>query len=96
MSRATTLVLMRQRHDLVAQIGIERAMIAQDSASLQRLSQIIDRVCDVIQHLRKHPEILLLPLAITVVSRPRRLLALAISGFGLWRLFQSWRHQILS
>ncbi len=96
MSNATTLALVRQRDDLVAQIAIERAAIARNGASLRRLSRMIDKTRDGIQYLQSHPAALLLPVVITVVSRPWRLLALAISGFGLWRMAQSWRRRILS
>jgi hypothetical protein len=96
MTNATALVLARQRDDLVAQITIERAAIVQNSASLRRLSRMIDKVHDGIQYLKSHPEALLLPVVIAVVSRPWRLLTLAISGFGLWRMAQSWRRRILS
>lgn len=96
MTDATTLALVRQRDDLVARIAIERATLAQNNDSLRRLSRMIDKLYDGIHHLKIHPEILLLPLAITAMSRPRRLIALGVSGFGLWKLLQSWRRQILS
>lgn len=96
MTHATALALLRQRDDLVAQIAFERAAITQDGASLRRLSRMIDRVRDGIHYLKSHPETLLLPVVITVVSRPWRLLTVAISGFGLWRMAQSWRRRILS
>jgi hypothetical protein len=96
MTNATTLALLRQRDELVAQIACERAAIAKNGASLRRLSQMIDKVGDGIHYLKKHPEALLLPFAITVVSHPWRLLTLVISGFGLWRMAQTWRRRILS
>jgi hypothetical protein len=96
MTNPTTLALARQRDDLIAQIAIERAVIAQNSATLRRLSRAIDSVRYGIQYLKSHPETLLLPVVITFVSRPWRLFALAISGFGLWRIAQSWRRRILS
>ena len=96
MTNATTLALARQRDDLIAQIAIERATIAQNADSLRRLSRMIDIVRGGIQYLKSHPEAFLLPAVIIVVSRPRRLLTLAISGFGLWRMAQIWRRRILS
>jgi len=88
--------LARQRDTLIVQVVIERTDLAQKGTSLRSAAHVIDKIRDGIQHLKNHPEILLLPLAITVVSRPRRLLTLGISGFGLWRLLQSWRRRILS
>ena len=88
--------LARQRDDLVAQIAMERAVIARNSASLRRLSRMVDQVRGGIQYLKGHPEALLLPAVITIVTRPWRLLAWAISGVGLWRMAQIWRRRILS
>jgi hypothetical protein len=96
MMKAKGLELARQRDDLVAQIVVERSGIALRGASLRLAAQIIDKVRDGIQYLKSHPEVLLLPIVITVVTRPRRLLALAISGFGLWQLARKWRRRILS
>jgi hypothetical protein len=96
MTQATALTLVRQRDDLVAQIAVERAAIAQNGASLRQLSRMIDKVGGGIHYLKHHPEALLLPVVITAVARPWRLLALAVSGFGLWRMVQSWRLRILS
>ena len=96
MTSARTLALARQRDEIVAQIAIERAAIAQNSASLGRFSRIIDKVRDGIQYLKSHPEALLLPVVIAIVARPWRLLTLAISGVGLWRMAQSWRRRIRS
>ena len=96
MTQATALTLVRQRDDLVAQIAVERAAIAQNGASLRQLSRMIDKVRGGIRYLKRHPEALLLPVVITVVSRPWRLLALAVSGLGLWRMVQRWRLRILS
>lgn len=96
MTKAAAQALVRQRDDLIAQIAIERAAIAQNAVSLRRLSRVIDKVRDGIQYLKSHPEALLLPVAITVVSRPWRLLTLVISGFGLLRMARIWRRRILS
>ena len=96
MTKTKALALVRQRDDLVARIATERAVIAQDGASLLRFSRIIDMVRNGIQYLKRHPEALLLPVVITVVSRPWRLLTWAISGVGLWRMAQIWRRRILS
>lgn len=96
MTQATALALVRQRDDLVAQIAVERAAIAQNSASLRQLSRMIDKAGGVIRYLKHHPEALLLPVVITAVARPWRLLALAVSGFGLWRMVLSWRLRMLS
>jgi hypothetical protein len=96
MTNARTLALVQQRDDLVERIAIERVVIARNSASLRRLSRTIDKVRDAIRYLKSHPEALLLPVAIIVVSRPQRLLAFTISAFGLWRMARMWRRRILS
>lgn len=96
MTNAKTLALVRQRNDLVAQISIERAEIARNGISLRRLSGMIDKFSGGLRYLKRHPETLLLPVVITVLTRPWRLLALAVSGFGAWRMVQGLRRQILS
>ncbi len=96
MTNAKTLALVRQRNDLVAQISIERAEIARNGISLRRLSRMIDKFSCGIHYLKRHPETLLLPVVITIVSRPWRLLTLAVSGFGVWRMVQYWRRRILT
>lgn len=96
MTNATTLALLRRREELVAQIAFERAAIAQEGASLRPLSRTIDRIRDGIRYFGRHPETLLLPVVITAVLRPRRLLTMAISGLGFWRMAQFWRRRILS
>lgn len=88
--------LIRQRNDLLAQILIERNDLAQKGAALGQATQVIDKIRGGIQHIKSHPEILLLPLAVLFVSRTRRLWALGISGVGLWRMLRNWRHRILS
>ena len=89
-------ILASRRENLLAQIHIEREELAQAGASLRSAVQIIDKIRNGIHHLTKHPETLLLPLVITLVSRQRRFWALGISGFSIWRLIQSWRQRILS
>lgn len=96
MTSVKTLALVRQRNDLVAQIAMERAVIAQNGASLRKLSRMIDKVSGGIHYLKRHPETLLLPVVITVLARPWRLLALAVSGFGAWRMVQGLRRRILA
>jgi len=96
MTNARTAALVQQRDDLVERIAIERVIIARNSASLRRLSRVIDKVHDGIRYLKSHPQALLLPIAIVVISRPRRLLAIVISAFGLWRMARIWRRRILS
>ena len=96
MRKEAAIELAAQRAALIAQITIGRIDLAQKGASLRFAAQVIDGISDGIQHIKRHPEILLLPLAVTVVFRPRRLLTLGISGFGIWRLLRSWRRRILS
>ncbi len=88
--------LAKRRDALVAQIVIERSELARKGASLRGAARMVDKILDGIRYFRNHPETLLLPIAIVAVSRPRRLLAVAISAFGLWRLVQNWRRQVLS
>lgn len=96
MRNEANIALVTRREALIAQIAIERDDLAQKGASLRFAAQVVDKIRYGIQHLKNHPESFLLPLALTVVSRPRRLLGLGISGLGLWRLLQGWRRRLLS
>lgn len=88
--------LARRRDALLAQIVTERLDLAQHGTSLRPAAQVIDKVREGIHHLKKHPEIMLFPLVLTTISRPRRLLTLGMSGLGAWRFVQRWRRRLLS
>lgn len=88
-AQATT--LMHKRAVLVAQIGAERAALVQQGAALRPAAAMIDKVSAGIRYLKTHPGVLLLPIAILAVWRPRRLLTLVMSGIGLWRIVQRGR-----
>ena len=90
-ARKVEVELAAKRVALIAQSVQQRAELAQQAASLKLAAHVLDKINDGLQHIKKHPEILLLPLAIVVVARPQRLLALGMSAFGLWRLLQNLR-----
>jgi len=86
--------LMHKRAALIAQIGAERAALAQQGAALRPAALMIDKVVAGIRYLKSHPAVLLLPIAILALWRPRRLLGFAASGLGLWRLMQRGRQRL--
>lgn len=86
--------LAKQRDHLVAQIAYERALIVQNADSLRRVSRAIDKVKEGLRYFKQHPEILLLPAGVVMVTRPYRLWKLAVSSFGLWRMIMMWRQRI--
>ena len=86
--------LMQKRSVLLAQIAAERAALAQQGAALRPAAQMIDKVNSGMRYVSKHPEILVLPAVILALWRPRRLVSLAVSGFGFWRMLQGWRTRI--
>lgn len=88
--------LMHKRNALVAQIGAERNALAQRGAALRPAAQMIDKVSTGIRFIKSHPGVLLLPITILALLRPRRLLTYAVSGIGLWRLMQRGRHRLQS
>ena len=94
MMPTVTGTLMQKRNVLLAQIAAERAALAQQGAALRPAAQVIDRVSSGIRYVSKHPEILVLPAAILALWRPRRLVSLAVSGLGFWRMLQGWRTRI--
>ncbi len=92
--KAKATALMHKRAALIAQIGAERAALAQQGAALRPAALMIDKVVAGIRYLKSHPVVLLLPITILALWRPRRLLAFATSGLGLWRLVQRGRYRL--
>ncbi|MBI3545096.1 MAG: hypothetical protein HY081_00665 [Gammaproteobacteria bacterium] len=88
--------LANRRQYLLAQIHYEREDLAQKGAALRVATQIIDKIRNGIHHVTRHPETLLLPLVLTLITRPRRLWTWGISGLGAWRMLQTWRQRIFS
>jgi hypothetical protein len=86
--------LMHKRNTLVAQIGAERDALAQQGAALRPAAQMIDKVSAGIRFIKRHPGVLLVPISILALWRPRRLFTYAVSGIGLWRLVQRGRHRL--
>lgn len=85
--------LLRRRDELVEKITIERIAIGRDADALRGLFRIADRVSTGVQYIKRHPAALLFPVIVSVVAPPWRLLGLAVSGIGLWRLARAWRRQ---
>lgn len=94
MMPTVTGTLMQKRSVLLAQIAAERAALAQQGAALRPAAQVIDKVSSGMRYVSKHPEILVLPAVILALWRPRRLVSLAVSGLGFWRMLQGWRTRI--
>lgn len=92
--KAKAAALMHKRAALVALIGAERDALAQQGAALRPAAGMIDKVVVGIRYLKSHPAVLLLPIAILTLWRPRRLLAFAVKGFGIWRLVQRGRQRL--
>jgi hypothetical protein len=83
--------LIRQRDDLVARIASERDELRQYGASIRPLMKWAGRLNGSVRFLERYSRYLLLPAAILTAPKPRRLLAIAISGLSLWRLARTWR-----
>lgn len=94
MKETTSTELVKQRDDLVARIASERRELSQNGTSMRPLMKLAGRVNGVLRYLNDHPEALILPAAIMTVSRPRRLVAMAISGWSMWRLIRKMRRKI--
>lgn len=94
MSHPAALTLIKRREALIAQIAHERTALADHGAAIRRLAFLVDKIDNVLQFLKGHPGVLLLPVVVTLLARPRRLLTMATSGFGVWRVLQNWRRRI--
>lgn len=92
--RNTTQQLAQRSEALVNQITLQRRDIARQASSLQEAAHFIDKLRKGIFYLRARREMLLLPLALLIVSRPRRLIAFFLSSVGVWRLVQNWRRSL--
>lgn len=86
--------LVQKRSMLLAQIAAERSALAYQGAALRPAAQVIDKVSSGVRYVSAHPEILLVPVAVLALWRPRRILSLAVSGLGFWRMLQGWRTRI--
>ena len=86
--------LARQSESLVTQIAIQRRDIARQATSLQAAAHFIDKIRAGILYLKARREALLLPLALIIISRPRRIFAFFLSALGMWRLIQKWRRAL--
>lgn len=86
--------LSAKRQELVNKIAAERTQLQQLEVPWRRPSKILGKVSVGIRFVKDHPETLLLPVAITVLSHPRRFIAMAVSGYGLWRMARAWRRRI--
>lgn len=88
--------LKQTRSALLMQIAAERVLLAQQGAALRPAAQLIDKVSLGVRFIQTHPALLLLPITIVALWRPRRLLGYALSGLGVWRLVQQGRHRLRS
>lgn len=88
--------LKQTRSALLMQIAAERVLLAQQGAALRPAAQLIDKVSMGVRFIQSHPALLLLPITIVALWRPRRLLGYALSGLGVWRLVQQGRHRLRS
>ena len=92
--KSKALALKRTRDVLIARVGAERAVLAQQGAASRPATRMIDKGISVIRFFKSHPAALLLPIAVLTMWRPQRLLGIAASGLGLWRLMQFGRHRL--
>lgn len=86
--------LRQKRIALIAQIAAERDTLAQQGAALRPAAQMIDKVGAGMRFIRQHPSVLVLPITILALWRPRRLLSFALRGYGVWRLVQMGRQRL--
>lgn len=78
-NRAKRELLLARSHDL-------RFRLSQDAQVLRGPLALADRVRDGFHWLAAHPQWLLVPVALTVALRPRRVAAWALKAWWGWRL----------
>lgn len=89
--KLTAFELSEKREALVQRSAIERAEISAHGAALRSAAQVVDKVRTGLSYMRHHPAAWILPAAVVMIWRPKRLLSLAVSGFSLWRFLQQNR-----
>lgn len=94
MTQADAIALMRKRALLLARISAERAALAQQARQLRPAAQMVDKARSAVRYVKSHRAILLLPIVILSIWRPRRILSMAASGLGVWRLLQRSRQLV--
>lgn len=94
MKDATSTELVKQRDDLLTKIASERRELSQNGTSMRPVMKVVGRVNGVLRYLGHHPEALILPAVIMTVAWPRRLAAVAISGWSMWRIVQKMRRKL--
>ena len=94
MKDATSTELIKQRDDLVTRIASERMALSRNGTSMRPLMKMVGRVNGVLRYLGHHPEALILPAVVMTVAWPRRLAAVAISGWSIWRVMQKMRRKL--
>lgn len=88
-ARAEELELKREL--LRARSAMLRAQIAHDARALTAPLAVGDQARGALQWLKAHPLVPLAGVALLVAARPRRMLRLALKGYGAWQLWRRAR-----
>jgi len=95
MNEANALELGKKRDDLIARIARERSELVLNGTSMRPVVNWAGTLGAAVRFLGKHPQLLLVPAAMMALPKSRRLMGMAVSGLGLWRLVRKWRGAIL-
>lgn len=83
------LEIMRQRGQLLAQCGVQRAELATITRRSEGAIKVVDRVLGAVNYLRSHPVVIGVVVALLVVFQRRALWGWARRGFVLWRAYRA-------
>jgi hypothetical protein len=86
--------LAKQRGLLVSQIAADRVHLYEQSTSLRDSTQMIDKIILGLYFIKKHPGILLFPVAIVAALGFRRVSSLVVGGLGVLRVVQQLQTQL--
>jgi hypothetical protein len=88
---ARLIELIRRRERLLVRAEIQRAEIAGAVHQWRVPVAAFDRVVEFVHTLKKHPALLVLPLAALLVIKPSRLAGWGGKAWMAWRLWRNWR-----
>ena len=93
---ARLIELIRRRERLLVRAEMQRNEIAGAVRQWRVPIVALDRAVEFVHTLKKHPALLVLPLAALLVLKPRRLASWGGKAWMVWRLWRNWRASPLS
>lgn len=88
--------LIRRRERLLMRAEMQRDELAAVVQRWQTPIRVIDGAVETVRTLRDHPLLWVIPLAVAVAAKPRRVVRWGGRAWTLWKLWQNWRASALA